>query len=120
MKLKLIQSDLVIKISSWISGSNIIGTQILFWLFVHDLKSWKNKPIRLNHENIHFEQGKELLFVGFWLLYSLNYVINLFRYKFDNRKAYRNIVFEKEAYDMERDLTYISKRLSYNWISWPF
>ena len=93
MKLKLIESKLIMKIASWLSGSNIIGTQILFWLFVDDKEKWKGigYEVNLNHENIHFEQGKELLFIGFWLLYSLNYVINLFRYKFDNRKAYRKV-----------------------------
>lgn len=55
MKLKLIKSDLIIKTASFFSGSNIIGTQILFWLFVHDLKYWKHRPAKLNHENIHFE-----------------------------------------------------------------
>jgi len=118
MKLKLIQSNLVMKIASFFSGSNITGTQIMFWLFVHDLKYWENRPSKLNHENIHFEQGKELLFIGFWLLYGLNYLINLFRYKFDTYRAYKMIVFEREAYGNESDLTYISKRKRYNWVKW--
>ena len=118
MKLKLIQSDLVIKIASWFSGSDIIGVQILFLLFVSDLKYWENRKILLNHEYIHFEQGKELLFVGFWLLYGLNYLINLFRYKFDTRKSYKMIVFEREAYGKQSDLNYLSKRERYNWIKW--
>ena len=86
MKLKLIQSDFVVNIGSFFTGTNIIGTQILFWLFVDDIDKWNKRPLSLNHENIHFEQGKELLFIGFWLLYGLNYLINLFRYKFDTKK----------------------------------
>lgn len=118
MKLKLIKSEFVINIGSWFSCSDIIGTQILFWLFVDDIDKWNKRPLSLNHEKIHFEQGKELLFIGFWLLYGLNYLINLFRFKFDTGKAYRNIVFEKEAYGMQHDLTYISKRKRYNWVKW--
>ena len=120
MKLKLIQSDLVMKIAAFFSGSNIIGTQIMFWLFVDDIEKWKKRPLSLNHEYIHFEQGKELLFIGFWLLYALNYLINLFRYKFDSGKAYRMIVFEQEAYDKQNDMNYLSKRNRYNWVKWLF
>ena len=120
MKLKLIQSDLIMKIASFFSGSDIIGTQIMFWLFVDDLEKWKKRPLSLNHEYIHFEQGKELLFIGFWLLYALNYLINLFRYKFDSGTAYRYIVFECEAYDKQSDMNYLSKRKPYNWVKWLF
>lgn len=120
MKLKLIESELVMKIASWFSGSNIIGTQFAFWLFVDDIEKWKKRPLSLNHEYIHFEQGKELLFIGFWFLYGLNYLINLFRYKFDTGKAYRMIVFEQEAYDMQSNPDYLSKRVRYNWIAWLF
>ena len=106
MKLILIESKFMMKIASWFSSRNIIGTQILFWLFIDNLENWKNNKVNLNHENIHFRQGLELLFIGFWLLYGLNYLINLI--KFDKQKAYTNIIFEKEAYDNEKDLSYSS------------
>ena len=118
MKLVIVKSIRLMKICSWFSGSNIIGFQAFIWLFVDDKRYWKHHPTRLNHENIHFEQGKELLFIGFWLLYALNYIINLFVYNFDRRKAYKNIIFEKEAYEMERNLDYLSKRKAYDFIKW--
>lgn len=114
----IIESKLVMKIASFFSGSNIIGTQIMFWLFVDDAEKWKRRPLSMNHENIHFAQGKELLFIGFWILYVINYLINLIRYKFDNSEAYINIVFEKEAYGKQSDFDYLSKRKPYNWIKW--
>lgn len=120
MKLILVQSDFVMKIASFFSGSNIIGMQIAFWLFVDDIEKWKKRPLSLNHEYIHFEQGKELWFLGFWLLYVLNYLINLFRYKFDNHEAYIMIAFEREAYENQRNFSYVSKRKKYNWIKWLF
>ena len=118
MKLKIVKSEKFIKIASWFSGSNIIGIQVFLWLFVHDLKYWEDHTIKLNHENIHFAQGKELLFVGFWILYALNYIINLIVYKFDKRKAYKNIIFEKEAYKMEGITNYLSKRKPYAFIKY--
>ena len=119
-KLKIIKSTRFIKIASWFSSSNIIGIQIMFWLFVDDVEKWKRRPLSMNHELIHFEQGKELLFIGFWILYALNYTFNLLRYKFDTGKAYRMIVFEQEAYDRQSDKNYLSKRIWYNWIVWLF
>ena len=72
----------------------------------------------MNHENIHFRQGKELLFVGFWILYILNYLINLVMFNFNRKLAYKNIIFEKEAYSMEKSLDYLSKRKPYAFIKW--
>ncbi len=118
MKLILIQSDLVIKIGSFFSGGNTIGVQIAFWLFVDSIEKWEKRPLSLNHEYIHFKQGKELLFIGFWLLYVLNYLFNLFRFNFDSHEAYINIAFEREAYENQRNFNYISKRKKYNWVKW--
>lgn len=63
----------------------------------------------MNHENIHAVQQKELLFLFFYLWYGLDYVINLIRYK-NHHVAYRNIVFEREAYLNESDLDYLKNR----------
>ncbi len=115
MKLILIQSDFVIKIASWFSGGRTQGTNILFWLFVRTYKYWRKNLIKMNHENTHLRHGIGLAFIGFWILYGLNYLINLIRFKFDKEKAYRNIIFELDAYDHENDLTY-SKY--YGWIKY--
>ncbi len=118
MKLILIQSNLSVfirKIASWFSGRNIIGTQLFVWLFVHDKEYWKRNLIDLNHENIHLRHGIGLGFILLWFLYGLNYLINLFRFKFDKAKAYRNIVFELDAYGNENDLTYNEY---YGWIKY--
>lgn len=117
-KLKIIKSLKFIKLASWFSGSNIVGIQVFIWLFVHDLEYWENRNIKLNHENIHFVQGKELLFVGFWLLYVLNYIVNLFVFNFNRKLAYKNIIFEKEAYKMEGVTDYLSKRKPYSFVKY--
>ncbi|MGM9476434.1 hypothetical protein ACS5PU_08385 [Pedobacter sp. GSP4] len=75
----------------------------------------KNDQELINHEKIHLRQQLELLVVPFYLLYVLNYLINLARYR-NHHTAYRNILFEKEAYDNEEDLKYLKNRSWYAWL----
>lgn len=60
----------------------------------------------LNHELIHTEQMKELLYVPFYLLYGIEWLIRLAMYR-NTREAYRNISFEREAYNMQSNFHYI-------------
>jgi hypothetical protein len=68
----------------------------------------------LNHEKIHLQQELELFIIPFYMLYLLNYFVNLLRYK-NHYKAYRNICFEKEAYQNDHDLTYLQNRKKWFW-----
>jgi len=67
------------------------------------------KDYVLNHEAIHTAQMKELLYIPFYILYGIEYLINLIKYR-DTNKAYKNISFEREAYRYERQLDYIDGR----------
>lgn len=80
------------------------------------LKSERYKADKeiINHERIHLRQQLELLIIPFYLLYLINYLINLFRFK-NHHAAYRNIIFEKESYQNERNLNYLKKG---NWFGW--
>ncbi|MBS7785707.1 hypothetical protein KIH23_00225 [Flavobacterium sp. CYK-55] len=69
----------------------------------------KDDAVLLNHEQIHLAQQKELLLVGFLIWYSLDYLLNLLRYK-NHKKAYKNIVFEREAYAEEKNFDYLKSR----------
>lgn len=70
----------------------------------------------LRHEEIHTAQMKELLYVGFYILYVLCWIVNLFRYKFDNHTAYRNICFETEAHVYSVYKDYLKYRQKFAWI----
>lgn len=65
----------------------------------------------INHESIHTEQMKELLYIGFYIIYFFEWIYKyLFtKYRFTHN-AYRNVSFEKEAYNNEKDLNYIEQR----------
>ena len=77
--------------------------------------SFKSDIEIINHEKIHLRQQLELLIFPFYIIYLLNYLINLIQYK-KHDLAYRNIVFEKEAYDHEADLNYLKNGSWYGWI----
>ena len=70
----------------------------------------------INHEKIHLRQQLELLIFPFYVLYILNYLINLIRYK-KHDLAYRKIIFEQEAYDHETNLNYLKSKSWYGWLS---
>ena len=76
------------------------------------------KAVLLNHELVHTTQYKELLFVFFLLLYLLNYVINIFVYRFNLKKAYRNICFEREAYSNQCNNDYLKQRCLFSWFKY--
>lgn len=65
--------------------------------------------VLLNHEKIHCTQQKELLLIGFLIWYVLEYAFRRIQYV-DHVAAYRSISFEREAYQNEQNLTYLSCR----------
>ena len=65
--------------------------------------------VMLNHERIHTAQMKELGYIFFYIWYVVEWVVRLFQYR-DSFRAYRNITFEKEAYENERNLDYLKGR----------
>ncbi len=90
------------------------GMTIFPFILVKEAHVKKDKVI-INHEKIHLRQQLELLIIPFYLLYLLFYLVNIFRFK-SHHDAYANIVFEREAYQKERDLDYLSKRKFWSWI----
>lgn len=66
-----------------------------------------NRRRVLNHEAIHTAQQRELLYIGFYLLYSLEW---FYRLIFHTKTAYRGISFEREACENERNFHYLGGR----------
>ena len=71
----------------------------------------------INHELIHLRQQIELLIIPFFMLYLLNYLFNLIRYR-NHDRAYRNIIFEREAYCNDSNYSYLSNRKFATWIKY--
>jgi hypothetical protein len=80
----------------------------------------------LSHEAIHMAQWRELFIIGFlfwyiieWLIrvviYTLQWIINgCKKGAFSWHELYRNISFEREAYDNQYDLNYLKSRRRFN------
>lgn len=78
------------------------------FIFVKN-KNIKNDIVVINHEKIHVKQQIELFIIIFFVWYVIEFIYLFFRYK-NFKKAYKNIVFEREAYSNEKDEKYIGKR----------
>ena len=69
-----------------------------------------------NHEKIHTKQEIETLFLIFYLWYGIEWLIKLFTNKFNTKKAYRAIGFEREAYGHAFNEDYPETRKHYSWL----
>ena len=69
----------------------------------------KQNPVIINHEKIHIRQQLEMLILPFFIWYGIEFLVRIVICK-DKNKAYRNISFEREAYENEKDLNYLQQR----------
>lgn len=68
----------------------------------------------INHERIHTAQMRELFFIPFYMIYVIEWLLLLIKYRGDSFKAYRNISFEKEAYRFSDEPDYLKHRQHFN------
>lgn len=71
----------------------------------------------LNHEGIHGRQQLEMLFVFFYLWYLLEWVLRSVQYR-SFHLGYRNVSFEREAYENENDVHYLESRRLFSWFGY--
>ena len=99
---------MILVVNKYLFGKGFRG--ITLWPFVILKYPWlKDDRLLINHERIHLKQQLELLLVFFYLWYFIEFLIGLLKYRNSN-KAYKNISFEREAYKMENDNEYLSRR----------
>ena len=72
-------------------------------------KNVKDDLIVINHEKIHIRQQLELLVLPFYIWYFIDFGLKYLIYK-DAKIAYRNIIFEREAYANESNINYLKSR----------
>jgi len=66
----------------------------------------------LTHELIHCQQQLEWLYLPFFVLYFVEWLWNLVRYR-DAARAYHEVSFEREAYKHDGDEDYPRRRRHY-------
>ena len=95
-------------VSKYLIPKGYRGMTLYPFVIIRNFLDKENKVL-LNHEKIHIRQQLELFILPFFLLYFLEYLLRLIQFQ-DRNKAYRNISFEREAYDNERNLDYLKTR----------
>lgn len=91
---------------------------IALWPFVIAKHSYLlEDKVFVNHERIHLRQQLELFLVFFFLWYGVEFLLRWI--KLGNRYlAYRNISFEREAYDREDDFLYLERRRLWSFLNY--
>ena len=92
------------------------GMTIFPFVILRDKKDALDSRL-INHEKIHIRQQLELLIIPFFVWYCLEFIFRLVQYR-SIKVAYRNIVFEREAYAREGDLNYLEVRRFWTFINY--
>lgn len=117
---------ITIKTNLLLGRFGILGITLFPFIFIYkdkynEYKDWHvpcyggvstYDQVIINHEKIHWYQQLELLIIPFYIWYVLNWLYNgIIKYKGKNWDlAYRDIIFEKEAYNNEYNLSYLESR----------
>jgi hypothetical protein len=94
-----------------------VNAMALFPFILVKEDSFKYDEVLIRHERIHLRQEAELLLIPFYVLYLFNYLVNLIWFK-NHDRAYRNIIFEREAYTNEAVPGYLKKRKLWAWLKY--
>jgi hypothetical protein len=84
------------------------GITIFPFVFFTHPALLQNKTL-INHEKIHIRQQIELLVFPFFIWYFVEFLFKLFLYK-NTFLAYKNISFEREAYQNDQNLEYLKSK----------
>lgn len=88
-----------------------VGITIFPFILLKNKEDKQNWTL-INHERIHLRQQLELLILPFFIWYFMEFLIRWLQYK-NFHCGYRNISFEREAYQNEKDKTYLENRKSF-------
>jgi hypothetical protein len=99
---------MILLVTKYLIPKGFRGLTVYPFVFLKNSEDKKNAFL-INHEKIHLKQQLELLILPFFIWYGLEFLFRWFQFK-NWSDAYRNICFEKEAYQNEKDLNYLKKR----------
>lgn len=91
------------------------STMNFFGILITKDDNLSEKTIR--HESIHTKQMKEMLYIGFYAWYIIEYFIIRFFHLTQNC-SYRDISLEEEAYAHDMEIDYLNNRKHYAWFKY--
>lgn len=102
-------------LNKYIPFKGFLAINLFGVVFIRRSKEWWDRygdddymKIVLNHERIHTIQANRYRtkWLAFYTIYLYHWVINLFKYNFNNAAAYYSIPFEIEAFENETNFNY--------------
>ncbi len=90
---------------------------ITIYPFIIINKNYRGNLVLVNHEKIHSKQQVELFWLFFFIWYIVEFIVRYIQYK-NWYLAYKNISFEREAYQNEKKLTYLLSRKKFSFIKY--
>lgn len=91
-----------------ISKLRVTGMAIYPFILIRNATD-REYAVLIRHETIHLRQQLEMLILPFYITYLVNYLYNLSKFR-NHNKAYKEIIFEREAYSNEHDPNYLFNR----------
>lgn len=124
-----------VKAGNWIPFKGFKCITLFGTIYVRKRKDGTIRSLSketVNHEYIHSLQQSELLHLGFFIWYGIEWLIRFISYslrwvgrfirnkkrKYNPYLAYRRISFEGEAYLNEDDLEYTVDRKKFTWLKY--
>lgn len=95
---------------------NYVGLSLWPFIILKNVQL-KQDSVLINHERIHLKQQQELFIIPFYFLYISEWLLRSLLY-LDSYRAYQNISFEREAYQNEKELDYLTKRKPFSFINY--
>lgn len=106
----------MILISKYIVPNGFVGITLFPFIILKE-EGLKQDQILINHEKIHLRQQRELLVLFFYIIYGFEWVIKFFIYK-NGYLTYKNLSFEREAYQNENNSYYLKNREIWSFIKY--
>ena len=107
---------MLLVVNKYLLRKRFVG--ITLWPFIIMKRAeLKTDSVFINHERIHLRQQQEMVVLPFFVWYLVEYLIKLVYYR-DRDIAYRNISFEREAYQQENNLDYFKKRSFWSFVKY--
>ena len=105
----IIRSTRLLKVLlPWFPG--VTGLTLFpFIILRDDIRGTEEERLTINHERIHIRQQIELLLIPFAIWYLASFLAGILRGK-GLQYAYRDIIFEREAFDRMYDADYLKRR----------
>jgi hypothetical protein len=95
-------------VSKYLLPKGFTGLTVFPFVILRE-KKHADDAVTVNHEYIHIRQQVELLVVFFFVWYLVEFGFRMIQFR-NKDKAYRNISFEREAYQNEKDPGYLKRR----------